>query len=189
MDNKANISSNISSWWQPQDGELFDIFCAYKKVGSCSLALVDNQRSPRKEQQFFPDSWFVNTRSDQMLSILEVTGLETIQQKNSGNGRLCLQALYELSKRRACGGRIQLFSDFNSAAFYEHCGFSGGVKGESGLKFFDPTDKNLTLLFPNGMEQANCRFIPVSLPQRVSKKLSQTDKALFERMLQKGQHS
>lgn len=189
MDNKKNISSNVSSWWQPQDGELFDLFYAYKKVGSCALSLVDNQRSPRDEQQYFPDSWFVYKKSEQMLPVLEVTGLVSFPQKNLGNGRLCLQALYELSKRRACGGRIQLFSDFDSAPFYEHCGFSGGVKGASGLKFFDPTDRNLALLYPKGFQQLNFRFIPVLLPRRVSKKLSQTDKTLFERMLQKGQHS
>ena len=119
---------------------------------------------------------------------MEITGLETLQQKKVGNGRLCLQALYELSRQRGCGGRIQVFADLGAAPFYEHCGFRGGNVGERGLKYFDPTPQNLSLLFPSGEIQIRCQFIPVAQTTPV-KTLSQTDGSLFNRMLQKGQRS
>ena len=34
---------NKPSWWQPQNGKLFDIYRSYQKIGSCALALVDDQ--------------------------------------------------------------------------------------------------------------------------------------------------
>ena len=180
---------NTPAGWCPQSGELFDIFHAYKKIGSCSLSLVESQNSPRKEAQFFPDSWFVYRSGNKMLPILEITGLETLQRQKIGNGRLCLQALYGLSKRRGCGGRMQVLSDFNSAGFYEHCGFLGGVAGENGLKYFNPTPKNLSLLFPNGVQQQGFLFIAAPVLGKVSKKLSDTDKALFDRILKRGSRS
>ena len=186
---RKNFPINIPIGWQPQDGQLFDVFNSYRKIGSCAVAFVYDQRSPRKGKQFFPNSWFVNKISQEMLPILEITGLETFGQQKSGNGRLCLQALCELSKHRHCGGRIQVLSDFNSAPFYEHCGFSGGEVGKDGLKYFDPTPQNITLLFPHGIGKSEFRFIPVSIQRSPKKELSQSDKILFERMLQKGQRS
>ena len=186
---EQNLSSSIPSWWRPQDGQLFDVFSSYRKIGSCAIAFVYNQHSPRKEGQFFPNSWFPNKTSKEMLPILEITGLETFGQRKSGNGRLCLQALYELSKRRNCDGRMQVLSDFGSAPFYEHCGFLGGEKGKDGLKYFDPNPQNFSLLFPSGIEKSEFRFIPVSIKKSPKDELSRTDKVLFERMLQKGQRS
>lgn len=182
-----NVPQVFSSHFN-QEAELFDIFKAYKKIGSCALVIVENQKSPRSGQQFFPDSWFWAKNSDRVFPILEVTGLETFQQKGVGNGRLSLQALYELSKNKGCGGRMLVYADFDSAGFYEHCGFKGGEKGKNGFKYFDPTSENLTLLFPNGFQSGGYMFIPVELQKTEKRKLSQTDKALFERMLQK-EHS
>ncbi len=180
---------NEPSWWQPREGELFDIFASYKKIGSCTLALVHDQNSPRKGQQFFPDSWFNNRISEQMKSILEVTGLETFQQRGAGNGRLCLQALYELSNQKGCDGRMQVFAAFGSAPFYEHCGFEGGQNGVDGLKYFNPTPQNLAHLFPAGFSKNNFCFIPVS-PQKVAQKEpSQSQKTLVNQNLQKIQRS
>lgn len=179
---------NKLSWWRPKEGELFDVFRSYQKIGSCALALVEDQLSPRKEGQFFPDSWFMDKKSEQIRPVLEVTDLETFQQKKSVNGRLCLQALYELSYQKGCGGRIQVFADFGSASFYEHCGFKGGKVGENGLKYFDPTPQNLSLLFPMGEPQVKCQFIPVSSQSPV-KVLSSTSKALYNNVRQKGQRS
>ena len=179
---------NKLSWWRPKEGELFDVFSSFQKIGSCGLALVDSQLSPRKEEQFFPDSWFMDKKTEKMRHVLEVTVLEAFQQKKMGNGRLCLQALYDLSHQKGCGGRIQVFADLGSVPFYEHCGFKGGTAGKNGLKYFDPTPQNLSLLFPTGESQMKCQFIPISSRSSV-KVLSQTNKVLFNNMLQKGQRS
>lgn len=179
---------NAPSGWQHREGELFDIFDFYRKIGSCTLTLVRDQQSPRYEQQFFPNSWFVDKTSDQMKPVLEVTSLEVFQQESTGNGRLCLQALYELSQKKGCGGRIQVLTTLGSVSFYEHCGFEGGQKGEEGLKYFNPTSQNLTRLFPAGFTQNNFCFIPV-VPDRVSKKeFSLLDKALVKQNTHTLQH-
>ena len=170
MVNLLNVGlGNEPSWWQYRDGELFDIFDTYKKIGSCTLTLVRDQQSPRNEHQFFPNSWFVDKTTDQMKPVLEVTGLETFQQRSTGNGRLCLQALYDLSQKKGCDGRIQALAAFGSAPFYEHCGFEGGKKGEDGLKYFNPTSQNVMRLFPAGFTQNHFCFIPIT-PRKVTKK-------------------
>ena len=180
---------NKPSWWQPQNGKLFDIYRSYQKIGSCALALVDDQKCPLNERQFFPDSWYLNKMSGRMKSILEITDLEAFSQREQGNCRLCLQALYELSQHRGCGGRMQMFSDFGSASFYESCGFSGGSVGVDGLKYFDPTSQNLVLLFSTSPQQEGYHFIPILDSETYQNTLSRTNKVLFDRMLQKGQRS
>lgn len=171
--------------WQPREGELFDVFKSYQKIGSCALTLVENQEFPRTGACILPNSWFQDRNSNWVVPVLEITGLETFQQRCSGNGRLCLQALYDLSCRRGCGGRMQVFADFDSAEFYEHCGFKGQNAGQNGFKYFDPTSENLHRLFPEGFQQNEFRFIPVPLPCIAKNTYSHTDKVLFDRMLQK----
>ncbi len=178
-----SFHSDIPSWYQKKDGNLFDLYLAYKKIGSCSFVLVENQKTPRDQSQYFPDSWYDRKNSENMKPVMEITGL--IVPKNKGYGRLCLQALYELSCRRNSCGRIQVLADFGSAPFYEHCGFSGGKTGQDGLKYFNPTAKNLKLLYPKGIQNEKFKFVPVRVQKSPQQPCSSQDKVLFDRMLQK----
>ena len=180
-----NSSRLIPSWWKKQEGELFDIFESYQKIGSCSYAIVTNQKFPRKTGEVFPKSWFSYKNSDDMLPILEIVGLETISKKNQGYGRGCLKALYELSCKKGCHGRLQVFAAFGSGSFYEHCGFKGIEKGKDGFKYFDPTPESLKLLFSKNESEANFKFIPVTTPKSENKKESRKDPLLLKQMLEK----
>ena len=63
-----------------------------------------------------------------------------------------LQAVFELSKKLGTEGRIYLTSKKKEtslrepAPFYEHCGFKGNT-GTDGGKYFNPTPKNIQILF------------------------------------------
>ena len=183
IQNKA--IQKLNQWRAPVFSDTFDMFKSYKKIGSCSVARIEKQNPPNEDKTIFPKTWFYSGRSNEMRMILEITGLESFHQRGCGNGRACLQALYEFSRRVGCGGRMQVVADFNSGAFYEHCGFKGMDAAQDGFKYFDPTAQNLKLLFPKGMPNMDYRFIPVETLVYRKKQLSETDKILFNRMLQK----
>ena len=182
MNSTFNNDFIVPNWWKKQKGELLDIFQNFQKLGSCSCVIVENQISPKGEGQIFPDSWFIDKYSNIVLPTLEITGLEALNKKGTGQGRLCLQALYKLSRRKGCGGRLQVIASFGAGTFYEHCGFQGPQNGADGIKYFDPTPQSLALLFPNSVELENIKFIPSSIP--LSKKNNDYDPLLKE-MLQR----
>ena len=158
------------------------IYHAYKKVGTCVLHIEDRQRVNRTQNSLFPNSWFLNKKSETAFPFLKITGLETMEQKEKGNGRLCLQALFEYSKLYGCKGRMVVQAAFASAPFYEHCGFEGGEIGQDGIKYFDPTDKNISLLYKDGMPEGNFKLIPMSIPD------SPTDNDLLNQMITKAKN-
>ena len=162
--------------------QLFAIYRSYKKIGTCVFHVEDRQKVGRNQQSIYPNSWFANKKSEHVFPFLKITGLETMGQKKQGNGRLCLQALLECAIRNGCGGRMLVEAAFNSAPFYEHCGFEGGEVGQDGIKYFDPTEKNLSLLYKGTEQAGRFKFIPLS-PQN-----SDTDKELFNRMLMNAQN-
>ena len=162
--------------------QLFAIYRSYKKMGTCVFYVEDRQKVSRNQQSVFPNSWFANKKSEYVFPFLKITGLETIGQKKQGNGRLCLQALFECAKRNGCGGRMLVEAAFKSAPFYEHCGFEGGEVGQDGIKYFDPTPKSLSLLYKGEEQIGEFKVIPLSAQN------SETDKELYNRMLMNTQN-
>lgn len=187
------LAPNIPSWWPKREGKLFALFCEYQKIGECCFCISKDQQIPKEKQHLFPSSWFFDRRKVTLKPVLEITGLLT--EKNRGNGRLCLQALYERSVYEGCEGRMQLIANFDSGCIYEHCGFKGEEQGKDGLKYFDPTPENIQSLFSktesqDGKKRKNerekrFRLIPLPTPRSSQRKNSSSDHELFERMLNK----
>ena len=179
---KTSQQNNLStpSFWQKKEGETFDIFESYQKIGRCSYTVVQDQKYEERTDKFFPDSWFHYKKSGDMRPILEIIDFKTIK-KNQGYGRLCLMALSKLSQKKGCEGRLQVIATADSGAFYEHCGFKGLEKGKDGYKYFDPSLENLQLLFSKDDPSTNLKFIPVSKsgkevsPALIKRVLGRTD--------------
>jgi len=164
---------------------LFAIFKEFKKIGTCSCQVIDTQEYDKTTQTIFPNSWFYSPKRDVMKPYLKINGLESFKQQRHGNGRLCLQALFELAQRYGCEGRMLAEARFGSAGFYEACGFHGEYSGQDGLKYFNPTQKNLSMLYKGNTEKTAFKFIPLPTIDSEKEKNSHTDLALFNQMLQK----
>ena len=162
---------------------LFDIYLAYKKIGSCVFCIESHQIVNRTQQPVFPNSWFSDRKSRRVFPFLKITGLKIEEQKRQGNGRLCLQALFEYSQRSGCNGRMALNTAFGSAPFYEHCGFKGGEIGQDGFKCFEPTAQSLSLLYKDSTQEEKFKLIPASVPNSV------VDKDLFDSMMAKARNT
>ncbi len=184
-ESSKKLSPSTPSWWKKTEGEFFDIFESYQKIGSCSYAVVTDQTFPRKTGDFFPKSWFLYKNLDTMLPVLEIIELETINKKNKGYGRECLKALFKLSQQKGCHGRLQVFTTCGTGPFYEHCGFKGFEKEKDGFKYFDPTPENLKLLFSKNELETDFKFIPVITHKSEHKKESKKDPVLLKQMLEK----
>ena len=160
----------------------FTIYHAYKKIGTCAFYIEDHLVVDRKQTPILPDSWFLSKKSEYVLPFLKVTGLETMGKRKQGNGRLCLQALFECAKRSGCEGRMVVESAFGSASFYEHCGFEGKEVGQDGLKYFEPNQKSLSLLYKGNEQEGTLKLIPLPIQH------SKADKELFDRMVMNAQN-
>ena len=146
----------MPDWWRPKAGARFDIFQDYKKIGSCSCVVVNDQVVPRGTDQSFPSSWYVNKYTDQVRPILEIIRLET----TLADARSCLQALYEISQHRGCDGRMQIAPSSETRIFLERCGFKEDNPNRKGLQYFDPKLKSISLLMGNNDQSVNFKLIP-----------------------------
>lgn len=165
--------------------QLFTIFQAYKKIGTCAYQIITDQRIGEENESPFPTSWCSNKIAKTIRPFLKITDLETMENKQAGNGRLCLQALFEVSKKYGCQGRMLVEADFGSGAFYEHCGFKAQKEESDCIKYFDPTKENLDLLYRGSAQSGDFKLIPLSVPKLEEEKYSTLDKELFNRMLVK----
>ena len=166
---------------------LFEIYKNFKKIGTCLCQFLDVSTLTEDSLTVFPTTWFYHKRSKSLFPILEIAGLETLNDRNNGNGRLCLQALFNLSQSKNCGGRMVVRSKFGSTPFYEHCGFVGQNAGQDGIKYFNPTKRNMDLLFKDSEQTNDFKFIPFETPRSKISKNSVSDKELFHQMLLKSQ--
>ena len=177
----------LQSKSQEQSHWLFEIYKNFKKIGTCSCKFFDISTLTEDPLTILPISWFSQKRSRTILPVLEISGLETLNDRNNGNGRLCLQGLFNLSQSKNCGGRMVVRSKFGSAPFYEHCGFVGQNAGQDGIKYFNPIKGNVKLLFKDSAQTNDFKFIPFETPRSRISKNSVSDKELFHRMLLKSQ--
>ncbi|MDR1693640.1 MAG: hypothetical protein LBR70_00395 [Lactobacillaceae bacterium] len=100
----------------------FNMYDEEKKVGDCAVSIHANMTDNRGEKQLYPDSWYKDKASKELLPILEVDGYSTIGSQGKGYGRLGYQKVYELSVKTGCGGRIITMPTFTAGNFYEKLG-------------------------------------------------------------------
>lgn len=162
-----NFLADIPYWWKPKKGSIFEIYKDFRKIATCACALVDDQQSPRGDEQYFPNTWYQYKESERMNPVMEITGLKAVSLKGKLYGRLVLQALYTKSVLYGCAGRMQVFTSFGSASFYEDCGFKGKNTGKDELKYFDPTKQSLGKLFSKEYNLECVKFIPVSIQKKI----------------------
>lgn len=93
-----------------------------EKVGDCAISVHQNLTTERDKKQMYPDSWYIDEKSEETLPVLEVDGYSTIGSQGKGYGRLGYQEIYELSVKCGCGGRIITMPTFNAGNFYEKLG-------------------------------------------------------------------
>ncbi|MFI3242519.1 MAG: GNAT family N-acetyltransferase [Alphaproteobacteria bacterium] len=127
-----------------------------KKVGNCEVSIHKNKKSPRGDEQVYPNSWFVDEFSDQLKPYMEIVGFGTVggddENRRKGLGREALKAIYNFSIENECAGRMEAHATFGAGGFYEACGFKHlnnknrtqyieeGYHNNDGIKFFDPND-------------------------------------------------
>jgi len=115
-----------------------------KQVGNMVVAVYQGKKSPRGQEQIYPDSWFMDEKSEQLKPVLEISGFATADNAGLGYGRAGLQRAYEMSLQQGCEGRVTVPSTWGAGPFYEHCGFSDGLHG---IKYFEPTEENIAALY------------------------------------------
>ena len=133
----------------------FDMVDGDKTVGTMNVSVHHQKTSSRGEKQIYPDSWFIG-ETEQLKPILEITGLGTIWHQGEGYGRAGLQRAYEMSLEQGCDGRVEVHATWGAGKFYEHCGFvgkNGEKNGQPGIKYFEPTEKNIAALYKGGKRE------------------------------------
>ena len=128
----------------------FDMVDGDKTVGQMNISVHRQKTSSRGENQIYPDSWFIGD-SEQLKPVLEIDGFGTVGNQGGGYGRAGLQRAYEMSLEKGCSGRVEVLATFGAGSFYEHCGFVG--KHKDGLKYFEPTEKNIATLYEGGKRE------------------------------------
>ena len=142
----------------------FEFYFQNKKVGKCSVRLYQKACGMLGDYQFFPENWFYKEKTESwelgerapLKPFLEITNFDFSAFQGQGFGRMALQKMYQLSNELGAEGRISLValkketSLYEPALFYEHCGFKGISLGQKGRKYFNPTEKNIKLLFSKG---------------------------------------
>ena len=172
MDQANNINSSKTL--------LLTIFHAYRKIGTCSCAIADNQRADQSVSPIFPASWFSKRSPHKMLPFLQIDRLEPLEQRKAGSSRLCLQALFELSQKHGCMGRMVVNTNTGTDVFCEKCGFKRVNNNQENTQYFDPSDENLSLLYGGLEQKGDFKFIPFSVSKTVQEKNSIANRKLFK---------
>ena len=130
----------------------FDMVDGDKTVGQMNVSVHKQKTSSRGESQIYPDSWFIGD-SEQLKPVLEIDGFGTVGNQGGGYGRAGLQRAYEMSLEKGCEGRVEVHATWGAGSFYEHCGFVGKNEGQPGIKYFEPTEKNIATLYEGGKRE------------------------------------
>ncbi len=133
----------------------FDMVDGDKTVGQMSVSVHKQKTSSRGESQIYPDSWFIGD-TEQLKPVLEIDGFGTIENHGKGYGRAGLQRAYEMSLEKGCDGRVEVHATWGAGSFYEHCGFvgkNGEKNGQPGIKYFEPTEENVAVLYKGGKRE------------------------------------
>ena len=133
----------------------FDMVDGDKIVGTMNISVHKQKTSSRGENQIYPDSWFIDD-SEKLKPVLEIDGYGTLDNQGHGYGRAGLQRAYEMSLDKGCGGRVEVHATWGAGSFYEHCGFvgqNGEKNGQPGIKYFEPTEENVAVLYKGGKRE------------------------------------
>lgn len=133
----------------------FDMVDGDKTVGQMNVSVHKQKTSSRGESQIYPDSWFIGD-TEQLKPVLEIDGFGTIENQGHGYGRAGLQRAYEMSLEKGCDGRVEVHATWGAGKFYEHCGFvgkNGEKNGQPGIKYFEPTEENVAVLYKSGKRE------------------------------------
>lgn len=133
----------------------FDMVDGDKTVGQMNVSVHKQKTSSRGENQIYPNSWFIGD-TEKLKPVLEIDGFGTVGNQGGGYGRAGLQRAYEMSLEKGCDGRVEVHATWEAGKFYEHCGFvgkNGKKNGKPGIKYFEPTEKNVADLYEGGKRE------------------------------------